>query len=82
MVAGLPSTSAGSLPPALPARATPVQLTGDTGYFWFFNASNVELVVKVLDACHFGRFWVFAGGLTNVDVDLTVTDTATGAVKT
>ncbi len=25
-------------------------LTGDSGYFWFFNADNIELVVKVLDA--------------------------------
>jgi hypothetical protein len=60
-----------------------VALTGDTGYFWFFDASNVEVVVKVLDACTFNqRFWVFAGGLTDVQVDLTVTDTASGAVRT
>ncbi|MBW8875174.1 MAG: pre-peptidase C-terminal domain-containing protein [Acidobacteria bacterium] len=60
-----------------------VALTGDTGYFWFFAASNVEAVVKVLDACTFNqRFWVFAGGLTDVQVDLTVTDTATGSVRT
>jgi hypothetical protein len=26
-----------------------VPLTGNTGYFWFFNSSNVELMVKVLD---------------------------------
>jgi hypothetical protein len=60
-----------------------VALTGDTGYFWFFDASNVEAVVKVLDACTFNqKFWVFAGGLTDVQVDLTVTDTASGAVRT
>ncbi len=60
-----------------------VALTGDTGYFWFFDANNVEAVVKVLDACTFNqRFWVFAGGLTDVQVDLTVTDTASGAVRT
>ncbi len=28
-----------------------VPLTGDTGYFWFFDPANVEAVVKVLDAC-------------------------------
>jgi hypothetical protein len=61
----------------------PVQLTRDTGYFWFFNQSNVEIVVKVLDACSFSdRFWVFAGGLTNVDVELTVVDNLTGQVRT
>jgi len=53
-----------------------VELTPDTGYFWFFNQENVEMVIKVLDACSFAdRFWVFAGGLTNVEVDITVVDT-------
>lgn len=34
---------------------------------------------KVLDACALNeRFWVFAAGLTNVDVLITVTDTHTG----
>jgi hypothetical protein len=59
------------------------KLTPDTGYLWFFNASNVETVVKVLDACGFNqRFWVFAGGLTNVQVTLTVEDTETGQIRT
>lgn len=60
-----------------------VPLTDDTGYFWFFNSANVEMVIKVLDACALNqRFWVFAGGLTNVKVDITVTDTkAPGSVK-
>lgn len=60
----------------------PVQLTSDTGYFWFFNASNVEFLIKVLNGCGLNnRYWVFAGGLTNVRVDVTVTDTATGATR-
>jgi Leucine-rich repeat (LRR) protein len=60
-----------------------VTLTGDTGYFWFFNESNIEMVIKVLDACGVNqRFWVFAGGLTDVQIDITVTDTRTGDVKT
>jgi hypothetical protein len=60
-----------------------VSLTGDTGYFWFFNAANVEMVIKVLDACGLnGKYWVFAGGLTDVQTDITVTDTLTGTVKT
>ncbi len=60
-----------------------VKLVDDSGYLWFFNANNIELVVKVLNACGVNsRYWVFAAGLTNVRVDLTVTDTATGAVKT
>jgi hypothetical protein len=57
-------------------------LTGDTGYFWFFDDSNVELVVKVLDGCGVnGHYWVFAGGLTNVAVTLHVSDTQTGSQK-
>ena len=60
-----------------------VQLTDDSGYFWFFNADNVELVIKVLDACSFAeRFWVFGCGLTDVEVDIVVEDTASGEVRT
>ena len=58
---------------------TAVPLTGDTGYFWFFKASNVEVVLKVLDGRPVnGKFWVFYGALSNVEYTLTVTDTATG----
>ncbi|MEA2600130.1 MAG: hypothetical protein QOF89_1122 [Acidobacteriota bacterium] len=63
--------------------AQAVALTADTGYFWFFGQDNVEVVVKVLDACTFNqRFWVFAGGLTDVAVSLTIVDTVTGATRT
>jgi Zn-dependent metalloprotease len=59
-----------------------VGLTADTGYFWFFSASNVEMVIKVLDACGINAHkWVFAGGLTNVEVTTTVTDTQTGSFR-
>ena len=61
---------------------TAVPITDDTGYFWFFDASNIEVVAKVLDGCGVnGRHWVFAGGLTNLETTLTITDTQTGAVK-
>ncbi|MCG8455635.1 MAG: trypsin-like peptidase domain-containing protein [Holophagales bacterium] len=54
-------------------------LTADTGYFWFFNSDNVEVVVKVLDACVLNnQFWVFAGGLTDLGVDIFIRDTVTG----
>ena len=69
--------------PTTPAR--PVKLTDQTGYFWFFDPGNVEILVKVLNACTFPgapRYWVFAAGLTNVEVLITVTDTQTGTVKT
>ena len=63
--------------------ATAVPLTGETGIFWFFTPGNVELVVKVLDACAppFERFWIYASGLTDVEVELTVVDTWTGQSK-
>jgi hypothetical protein len=58
--------------------AQTVALTDDTGYLWFFASSNVESVVKVIDGCALnGHYWVFAGGLTNVKVQLTVTDMKT-----
>jgi PKD repeat protein len=60
-----------------------IQLTKDTGVFWFFNAENLEMELKVINGCPSNNhFWVFAGGLTNVEVNMTVTDMATGVVRT
>ncbi|MDQ2978520.1 MAG: S8 family serine peptidase, partial [Acidobacteriota bacterium] len=60
-----------------------VPLTADTGYFWFFSANNIELVLKVVDGRAFnGRFWVFYGALTDVAYTVTVTDSQTGLQKT
>jgi len=58
-------------------RAVP--LTDDSGYFWFFNEENVELVTKLLDACmtQFNTFWFFAAGLTDVETVIRVHDTQT-----
>jgi glucose/arabinose dehydrogenase len=59
------------------------ELTRDTGTFWFFDEANVELIVKVLDACTqpVPRFWVFAAGLTNVAVEIDVVDTSRSVLK-
>lgn len=63
--------------------AKAAQLTDESGFFAFFDPSNVELTVKVLNGCGLGsHYWVFLSGLTNVGVTVTVTDTQTGAVKT
>jgi hypothetical protein len=60
-----------------------VSLSGDTGYFWFFAPNAVELVVKMIDGRAVdNHFWVFAGGLTDVDVVISVRDTVTGTTKT
>ncbi len=65
------------------SSAAAVSLTGDTGYFWFFDDSNVELVVKVLDGTAInGHYWVFYGSLSDVQFEVVVTDTVTGATKT
>jgi PKD repeat protein len=56
-----------------------VPLTPDSGYFWFFDPSNIEMIAKVLNACGVnGDLWVFGAGLTNVKVTLDVLDTSTG----
>ena len=58
------------------------RLTSETGLYWFFNPDNVEMVVKVLNGCDFtGHRWVYAAGLTDQEVSLTVTDTETGVEK-
>jgi hypothetical protein len=56
----------------------------DSGLFYFFNADNWEMLIKVLDACQppFDRFWVFASATTNVEYTITVTDTQEQVVKT
>lgn len=63
-------------------QAQAVSLTAESGYFWFFDQGNVEVTVKVLNACGANnRYWVFASGMTNAGVTLFVTDTKTGAFK-
>lgn len=62
---------------------TAVPLTSDSGYFWFFDPSNIELVTKALNACAVNNnYWVFGAGLTNVQVILKVLDTSNGASET
>lgn len=57
-------------------------LTPDTGTFWFFNPANVEVALKVLDGLGVnGHRWVFYGALSNVEYNLTVTDTETGLAR-
>ncbi|HVS64953.1 MAG TPA: S8 family serine peptidase [Thermoanaerobaculia bacterium] len=61
----------------------PRQLTADSGTFSFFEADNVEVLAKVLDGCEInGRHWLYAGGLTDLAVDLVLEDTLTGEKRT
>ena len=53
--------------------------TADSGLFYFFEADNWEILVKVLDGCTVnGHHWVFAASATDLGLDLTVRDTQTG----
>jgi ELWxxDGT repeat protein len=61
---------------------TAVPGTDRSGFFWFFNQTNIELVVKMLDGRQVnGRFWVFYGALSDVEYAIRVTDTETGTHK-
>lgn len=60
----------------------PVDLTGDTGAFWFFDPDNLEMMVKVIDGRPVNdHFWLFYGSLTDVEFTLTVTDRETGVER-
>jgi hypothetical protein len=64
-------------------QGRPISLNSDSAFYWFFDPANIELVVKVLDGCAInGRYWVFMGGLTNVRVEVTLTDVFTGTART
>ena len=62
--------------------ASAVELTDDTGYFYFDNPANIETVLKVLDARVLNEhFWTFYGGLSNTGYALTLTDVETGVTR-
>ncbi len=66
-------------------KAIPLSSLGvnSGGLFWFFGASNPELLVKVLNACGLNnKYWIFWSAGTNVGLTLSVTDTVTGSSKT
>jgi hypothetical protein len=56
--------------------------TAESGSFYFFDPENLELTVKVIDGRGYnGNFWYFFGALTNVEFNMTVTDTDTGQIR-
>jgi RHS repeat-associated protein len=76
-------------PPAVPGLSVPSTGSGFTftggspDSFSFLNPTNTEVVIKVLNATPLNnRYWVFAGGLTDVRTVITVTDTQRNAVRT
>jgi hypothetical protein len=67
-----------------PGVVAPNGRFNDGAYFWFFNDSNTQTLVQIRNRCNepLPRFWVFASGLTNVEVNITVTDTQSGVRQT
>ncbi len=60
-------------------RGTAESLSTDSGYFWFFDADNVETVAKMVDGRDVNdNFWTFFASLSDVEFDLTVTDSQSG----
>jgi hypothetical protein len=58
-----------------PQPAFAVPLTGQSGYFWFFDSRNIEVTLKVLDGRFVnGHYWVFVASMTDVPFTLTVGD--------
>lgn len=58
-------------------------VTGDTGLFWLFTPERSEVSVKVLDGRAInGRFWVFVGAMTDVELDIEVEDRLTNQIWT
>lgn len=65
------------------ATAVAIDVSDESGMFWFFNSSNIELVVKTLDGRALnGHYWVFFGALSNVEYWVTVRDTQAGGRRT
>lgn len=63
-------------------QAVPIPTAPDSGLFYFFSPSNLEMLIKVLNGCGLNsRYWVFFAATTNVELGVTVTDTQNGTVK-
>jgi hypothetical protein len=61
----------------------PLPSAPDSGLFYFFAPSNIEMLIKVLNACvpPFNHYWVFFAATTNVEFGVVVTDTQNGKTR-
>ncbi len=49
----------------------------EASLFYFFEFDNVELLVKVLDACGVnGKYWVFGSAATDLEYTIEIEDMA------
>jgi plastocyanin len=63
-------------------NAVVVPTAPDSGLFYFFDAANLEMLIKVLNGCALtNTYWVFYAATTNVELKTTVIDSQTGKVK-
>jgi hypothetical protein len=59
-----------------------VPFTDQAGLFYFFSRDNLEMLVKMVDACSLNnKFWLFFAATTNVEFTLTVSDVDTGTTQ-
>jgi hypothetical protein len=59
-------------------QAIPLATLGvsEGGLFWFFDSTNPEMLLKVINGCSVNQnFWVFSSATTNVGFTVTVKDT-------
>lgn len=63
--------------------ATPVRFgSQESAFFWFYDDQNFEVMIKVLNGCGVnGKWWVFAGALTNQAYHIVVVDTVNWAER-
>jgi len=53
-----------------------VPFTADSGFFYFFDPLNVELLVKMVNACSFNNhYWLYNAAASNVGLTYQVRDT-------
>jgi hypothetical protein len=58
------------------ARTAAAALSDSGGYFTFFDPTNIELTVKIVDGRPVnGHFWIFVASMTDTPLSLTMTDT-------
>jgi hypothetical protein len=58
--------------------AQAVQLSAESGYFWFFGSTNTEISLKILNGQIInGRSWIFLASMTTVGFTVKVTDLQT-----
>jgi hypothetical protein len=63
-------------------HTVPLPAAPDSGLFYFEQSSNIEMLIKVLNACSFTpNYWVFFAATTNVELVVTVSDTQTGKTR-